>query len=329
MDEARFARLIVDTVAKRAGHICSNPDCQAITTGPADTPDKSVNVGEAAHIYGANPGSARFNELMSPAERSDIANAIWLCRICHKLIDADVPRFPASLIFEWRREHEALIVQRLGKPGEMARQRVLSRELEEFRGCSYRAQQIVIDKPDFWEYKLTTELLRDKMPRVLSQWSALSKGLYTKSTVRIPLDEMMAWHQSKMDELGSIVDAFNGLINSELSASWGPPGTPGSESEILRACSLLADSCQRILDWEESVRFVYVPSEFKAVQSNLIGIGGRMLDKIAVIPKEMANIFEVDSPGGNHKINIVIDLPDGWVERTISAMQAAAQDAFG
>src|SRR5436190_17522523 len=100
MDEQRFTRQTIDTVAKRAGNICSNPDCQAITIGPAEAPDKSVNVGEAAHIFGANSGSARFQEGMSPTERADITNAIWLCRICHKLIDADATRFPAPLLFE-------------------------------------------------------------------------------------------------------------------------------------------------------------------------------------------------------------------------------------
>jgi hypothetical protein len=85
---------VIETVAKRAGNICSNPDCQALTTGPAETEDKSVTIGEAAHIFGANPGSARFDEKMSSSERSDITNAIWLCRNCHKLADADAARFP-------------------------------------------------------------------------------------------------------------------------------------------------------------------------------------------------------------------------------------------
>lgn len=328
MDEQRFTRQVVDTVTKRAGNICSNPDCQAITTGPAETPDKSVNVGEAAHIFGANPGSARFDEKLSLTERSDITNAIWLCRICHKLIDADEVRFPTSLLFEWRREHENAVIQRIGKPGELARQRVLSRELEDFKDCSYLAQRIIIDKPYAWEFKLTAQLLRDKMARVLSRWRSLDKGLYTKPTMRIPLDEIMDWHQSRMDELTGAIDAINGLINNEIAAAWGPPGQPGSEVEILRVCDLIAEACLRLLEWEESVRFASVPSDFREVRGNLIGIGGRQLDKISAIPVEMAKIFEEDRPTGVHRISIIIDLPDGWVDRTIKSMKTAVQKAF-
>jgi hypothetical protein len=327
MDE-RFSRQTADTIAKRAGNICSNPDCQAITTGPAETPNRSVNVGEAAHIFGANPGSARFEERMSSIERSDITNAIWLCRICHKLIDADAVRFPASLLFEWRREHENAVIQRIGKPGELARQRVLSRELEEFKGCSYLAQQIIIDKPYAWEFKLTAELLRSKMAPILARWRSLNRALYTKPAARIPLNEILDWHQSRMDELTTTIDAINGLINNEIAASWGPPGQPGSETEILRVCDLIAEACQRFLEWEESVRFASVPPDFKEVKGNLIGIGGRQMEKISVIPIEMAKIFEQERPTGMYRINVILDLPDRWAEKTIEALKAAVRTAF-
>lgn len=84
--EDRFKQAVIVTLAKRAANRCSNPDCGAITSGPSDDRAGSVNVGEAAHIYGAHPGSARYEELMDSVDRSDITNAIWLCGNCHKLV---------------------------------------------------------------------------------------------------------------------------------------------------------------------------------------------------------------------------------------------------
>lgn len=119
----KFSKKVIETLAKRAANTCSNPDCRAITTGPAKELDRSINVGEAAHIYGARPKSARFDEEMTAAERSDITNAIWLCRNCHKIVDNDPTEYPAALLFEWRREHEDQITKHVGKTGASLRKK--------------------------------------------------------------------------------------------------------------------------------------------------------------------------------------------------------------
>lgn len=74
--------------------------CGAITIGPADEPNGTVNVGEAAHIYGANPGSARYDPGMASVDRGAIANAVWLCGNCHKLVDDNPGKYPAGLLFK-------------------------------------------------------------------------------------------------------------------------------------------------------------------------------------------------------------------------------------
>ena len=107
----------IGTLVKRAANRCSNPLCGAITSGPAQVPTESVNVGEAAHIRGAHPGSARYEGAMTAGERSDIANAIWLCANCHTLIDSDRDQFTADVLLTWKAEHEARVAARVGKAG--------------------------------------------------------------------------------------------------------------------------------------------------------------------------------------------------------------------
>jgi hypothetical protein len=60
---------------------------------------------------------------MSELERAEITNAIWLCRNCHKMVDADPAHFPAELLFEWHRLHEQIIMESLGKAGALMRQK--------------------------------------------------------------------------------------------------------------------------------------------------------------------------------------------------------------
>jgi hypothetical protein len=63
--------------------------------------------GEAAHIHAAAPGGKRYLESMTPGERSDITNAIWLCRTHATMIDRDEVTYSADELRTMKREHEA------------------------------------------------------------------------------------------------------------------------------------------------------------------------------------------------------------------------------
>jgi len=112
-DQNSFTQTTRRTLAKRARQICSNPHCEKPTSGPHSDSNKTVDVGEAAHIKGAKPGSKRYDPNMTPVERRDINNGIWLCRTCAKLIDSDENKYTVELLHEWKKKHEAEILKEL------------------------------------------------------------------------------------------------------------------------------------------------------------------------------------------------------------------------
>jgi hypothetical protein len=101
-----FSRDVMEQLSKRAGSQCSNPTCQKVTSGPNTDPAKAINIGVAAHIAAASPGGPRFDSAMTPDQRSDIDNAIWLCQTCAKLVDSDVKRYNLKSLREWKRGRE-------------------------------------------------------------------------------------------------------------------------------------------------------------------------------------------------------------------------------
>lgn len=101
-----FSRVVADTLAKRAGLMCSNVECRTVTAGPAEAADKAISIGEAAHIFGARQGAARYRDDMTDVSRAEVTNGIWLCCNCHKLVDSDASRYPPDLLFRWRTLHE-------------------------------------------------------------------------------------------------------------------------------------------------------------------------------------------------------------------------------
>ena len=93
-------------LAHRAGHRCSNPDCGKPTSGPTQEEDGFINIGKAAHITAAAPNAPRYESSLTPEQRSDASNGIWLCPGCHDLIDQDAPRYPTTLLHQWKEQAE-------------------------------------------------------------------------------------------------------------------------------------------------------------------------------------------------------------------------------
>jgi hypothetical protein len=107
-----FKKPDIITLRQRAGEMCSR--CKKETGLPHSTPDKSITLGEAAHIRAARPGEARYVPSMTDEERGHISNGIWLCRICHKTIDSDESQYTIEIVEALKNRHEAWI--RDGKP---------------------------------------------------------------------------------------------------------------------------------------------------------------------------------------------------------------------
>lgn len=110
-----FADEVKRAVSARVGSVCSNPDCQAATSGPQDDPTKALNLGVAAHITGAAPGGPRYAPSLSSEARGHADNAIWLCQNCAKLVDNDASQFPESLLRAWKTVAEHRASSSIGK----------------------------------------------------------------------------------------------------------------------------------------------------------------------------------------------------------------------
>jgi hypothetical protein len=102
-----FSLQVKDELAKRVGHLCSNPCCRQPTSGPQTSPVGAVNIGVAAHLTAASPGGPRHDTSLSAEQRSSSSNGIWLCQTCAKLVDNDVSAYTIERLRKWRADAEA------------------------------------------------------------------------------------------------------------------------------------------------------------------------------------------------------------------------------
>ena len=101
-----FSSKTKEILAKRVAFRCSNPDCRKLTCGPRTEPDKTVNIGVAAHITAAAPNGPRYESGLSDEQRKAATNGIWLCQNCAKLIDNDTLSYPTFLLERWKVQAE-------------------------------------------------------------------------------------------------------------------------------------------------------------------------------------------------------------------------------
>ena len=112
-----FNSKTVETLAKRASFICSNPDCRCLTLAASELDErKFIYNGVAAHITAASEGGPRFDPTKTSEERSDISNGVFLCTNCSVIIDKNNGiDFTVKQLLSWKEQHETWIRENLNK----------------------------------------------------------------------------------------------------------------------------------------------------------------------------------------------------------------------
>ncbi len=316
-----FKKIVIETVAKRAAFRCSNPDCRVTTVGPNADPEKSTTIGEAAHISGARPGGARFDASLSDVVRASVTNAIWLCRNCHKLIDADADQYPSEHLFAWREEHENYLRLELGTSTD---RRALNDEglrLAQFDGYPPVVRRIVIDKPDGWEWRLTAELMKFLNEPYFRKLRGLREGLYHREQTDIAESDVLDWLRNRLSECSALVAPPANLIN-RLGFAWGKAGEIGDVGEIHHICRLLRDSLSEIVTFEERLHFANVPEAYEKSLNLLKGVLGSQIEKLGEIPRTLDEVIAlIGSDDESDEIeprvikkSIDFQVPEGWEE---------------
>lgn len=310
-----FRKKTRETLAKRAGQRCSNPNCKKPTVGPHTVDDKSVDVGEASHIRGARPGSKRYEISMTPEERRNIINGIWLCRSCAKLIDSDEQKYTIDLLYMWKRLHESEIEKSLSG-GTLIQRTSIEKRLKPFENEAPAAYQIAIDKPEYWEVFLTVELLRAKISIIKRKFDDLHRGLvYRPSKSLNSKEELRVWILEKLADFTTIIQLFVVATNDALVSAWGELGQPGDALEILHVTNTIANGCQGLLDWEIDVQFTRFPSGFEKLKTMMVGWTRSTLNQVERYHKEISDIFNDNpNPTGTFHININLESPKNIYE---------------
>ncbi|RYF61488.1 MAG: hypothetical protein EOO27_01825 [Comamonadaceae bacterium] len=97
-------------VISRSGNKCGYPDCGIeLTIDPQSAGDQPKATGKVAHIAAASPGGPRYDETMTPAQRSSADNLIYLCGPHHDAIDSQLEYHTRPFLLDAKRAHEETV----------------------------------------------------------------------------------------------------------------------------------------------------------------------------------------------------------------------------
>jgi hypothetical protein len=187
---------------------------------------------------------------------------------------------------------------------------------KEFENETEYALQIVLRRPEFWEYLLTAELLRFKVSRVRRDFTDLERGLIYKRTVKMNGADFINWASSKCDDLSSLIKLLNTAISEEIPESWGEPGEAGDPLKIKRSVDKVISACDELLEWESDLRSVDVPVSFLKLKQMMEGWTSQAFDEIESLPGKLLEPFRHPNPEGRYVIDMVFEGPsniDGFM----------------
>lgn len=317
-----FTKKTVEIIAKRSAYHCSNPDCRILTVGPNSDPCKALIIGEAAHIFGARPSSARYMKSMLEANRADITNSIWLCRNCHKLIDSDSGNYSPDILFRWREEHEKFASSALGSISESLEYAAREEKIAPFLDYPPLVRRILRDEPLCWEYRLTAEIMRYLNAKHFQRIRDLRDGLYIKEREDIGDEEIIRWVQNRLNEASGLFKPVEKLLD-RLTLSWGELGEPGDSDEIQHVCILISDYLEQVVNFEERTYFVRVPEDYEDLVVLLQDLMGTQAEKLSEIPAYLDDIgmraIAMHESGEVSPLNetktISFSTPKGWSKK--------------
>jgi hypothetical protein len=119
MRDGEFTEAVKKQIAQEAMFICSSPSCFRFTAYNTSE-GHARTIAEAAHVNAASKKGPRAKPNADLKKLKSKENGIWLCRICHKLID-DAPKcYPEPLLRQWKKDHREILRKIVGKDLESA-----------------------------------------------------------------------------------------------------------------------------------------------------------------------------------------------------------------
>lgn len=133
---------------------------------------------------------------------------------------------------------------------------------------SPKCLEIVMTKPEGWEYRLFVQLLKDGIANNQDKRNDIDYRVsFGQSIKLVDTEDINQWIQRKLDEIAKAIQSITRLMNEGLSKAFGKPGVAGDLAHIIYATKRIIEGYCRLLDWSLEFNRVTTDKDFEKLIS--------------------------------------------------------------
>ena len=187
-----------------------------------------------------------------------------------------------------------------------------------FSNESSTAIKLAIEKPDFWEFKLCEELVRQKLENLNSKHHDINRGVAFIKPKAMNSQEFLGLVQQLCSSLMYTMKSLIIVYQEDLTRSFGLPGVPGNAVEVLQTVNKIFSLLENFLDWEITVRSISVSSKMEVIRGLMEGASDKIIKEINTLPDKLKQIYLF--PEKSHNIELVFetDLDEKGVSKLLN-----------
>ncbi len=169
--------------------------------------------------------------------------------------------------------------------------------------------RIVTDRVDYWEFRLASELLRDRIERLTTRFADLENGFAVRRAKFIRPKDTLQFVQDLLNDFSLLIQAAGKVLSDQLTPAFGLPGVPGDAIKIRAACDNLYSLFLSLYEWQLDVRFARVHEVFLELFPLMNGWSTELLCEFKRIPQELDQLLANSDLKGEHEISLKINTP--------------------
>jgi hypothetical protein len=177
---------------------------------------------------------------------------------------------------------------------------------------------IALEKADYWEFYLSSELLKSRLLEINSSYIELEKGLVFQKSKSMDYEEFLDWIGNTTQDFLRLMSIFKQTIEIELMKAYGEPGVAGNIFEIKYAVDKINSLCKELLAWEYELQGIIAPDDLKEVTQLMKGWTKGLIKTINEFPQILDRNFSPENlaKGGEIKIHLTFPPPSNIEEIT-------------
>jgi hypothetical protein len=162
--------------------------------------------------------------------------------------------------------------------------------LASYSSESSEAQRLARDKPPYWEFLLTAELLKARIEGLGRQFQRLKAGVLHVPSCLIAGRDFLAWVQAKIGDLRSLIESLR-LQMPAIHDAWGELGQPGDAYKIRETVVEFGELCAQLIEWEKDLRGAKPPAHAEPLKKTMEGFTEGIIKELEKLPIELLRPF--------------------------------------